>query len=39
MDMASVQSWVSWSPIIGSVGLEDSQYQTWLYLVDAARIT
>jgi hypothetical protein len=37
--MTSVQSWVSRSPVIESVGLEESQYQAWSYLVEIARVT
>jgi hypothetical protein len=39
MVMTSVQSWVSHSPVIGSVGLKESQYQTWSYLIEIDRIT
>jgi hypothetical protein len=37
--MTSVQSRVSRSPVIGSDGLEESQYQTWSYLVEIVRVT
>jgi hypothetical protein len=37
--MISVQLWVSRSPVIGSVGLKESQYQIWLYLVEIDRVT
>jgi hypothetical protein len=37
--MTSVQSQVSRSPVIGSINLEESQYQTWSYLVEIARVT
>jgi hypothetical protein len=39
MTMTSVQSQVSRSLVIGSVGLEESQYQIWSYLVEIARVT
>jgi hypothetical protein len=39
MAMTSVQSRVSWSPVIGSVGIEESQYQTWSYFVEIDRVT
>jgi hypothetical protein len=37
--MTLVQSQVSQSQVIGSVGLEESQYQTRSYLVEIARVT
>jgi hypothetical protein len=39
MVMTSVQSHVSRSLVIGFVGLEESQYQTWPYLVEIDRVT
>jgi hypothetical protein len=37
--MTPVQSRVSQSSVIGSVGIEESQYQTWSYFVEIARVT
>jgi hypothetical protein len=37
--MISVQSWVSRLPVIESVGLAESQYQTWSYFVEIAMVT
>jgi hypothetical protein len=37
--MTLVQSRVSRSSVIGYVGLEKSQYQTWSYLVEIDRVT
>jgi hypothetical protein len=37
--MTPVQSWVRRSPVIGLVSLEESQYQTWSYLVEIDRVT
>jgi hypothetical protein len=37
--MTSIQSQVSRSPVIGSIGLKQSQYQTWSYLVKIDRVT
>jgi hypothetical protein len=37
--MTSVQSWVSHSLVIGSISLEESQYQTCSYLVEIDRVT
>jgi hypothetical protein len=37
--MTSTQSWVCRSPVIGSVGLEESEYHTWSYLVEVDRVT
>jgi hypothetical protein len=39
MAMTLVQSWVCRSPVIGFVILEESQYQTWFYLVEIDRVT
>jgi hypothetical protein len=39
MTMISVQSWVSRFPVIESVGLAESQYQTWSYFVEITRVT
>jgi hypothetical protein len=37
--MILVQSRVSQSSVIGSVGLEESQYQAWWYSVEIDRVT
>jgi hypothetical protein len=37
--MTSVQSRISRSLVIGSVGLEELQYQTWSYLIEIDRVT
>jgi hypothetical protein len=37
--MTSVQSWVSRSPVLESIGLEESQYQTWSYVVEIDSVT
>jgi hypothetical protein len=37
--MTSVQSRVSRLSVIGSIGLEESQYQIWSYLVEIDRLT
>jgi hypothetical protein len=37
--MTSVQSRVSRLSVIESVGLAESQYQTWSYFVEIARVT
>jgi hypothetical protein len=37
--MTLVKSRVSQSPVIGSIGLEESQYQTWSYLIEIDRVT
>jgi hypothetical protein len=37
--MILVQLWVSRSPVIESVSLVESQYQTWSYFVEIARVT
>jgi hypothetical protein len=37
--MTSVQSRVNRPSVIRSVSLEESQYQTWSYLVEIARVT
>jgi hypothetical protein len=39
MEMTSFQSWVSQTPVIGSVDLEESQYQTKSYLVEIDTVT
>jgi hypothetical protein len=39
MKMTSFQSRVSRSSVIGSVSIEDLQYQTWSYLLEIYRVT
>jgi hypothetical protein len=37
--MTSLQSQVSRSSVLESVGLEESQYQTWSYVIEIYRVT
>jgi hypothetical protein len=37
--MTSLKSQVSWSPIFESTDLEESQYQTWSYVVQIDKST